>query len=58
MHREDRQSWKSLWDPKTLSNSARNGPESAKIVTVDYPDVNAPRGSLVVEITSGPENGE
>ena len=44
--------------PQMLSNSARNGPESAKIVSVDYRHVNAPRGSLSLEITSGLENGE
>ena len=54
----DRQSWKSLWDPKTLSNTARNGQESAKIVSVDDRHVNTPQGLLIVEITSGPENGE
>jgi len=49
---------KSLLDPKTVSNSARNGPESAKIATVDDGHVNAPRGSSIVEIALGPQNGE
>src|SRR3954463_9930143 len=50
-----RQSWKSLRDPKTLSNSSQNGPESAKMASVDDRHVNAPRGSSIVEITPGPQ---
>ena len=38
-----------------MSNSARNGPESAKNVSVDDRHVKAPQGSYVVEITLGPE---
>ena len=41
-----------------MSNSPRNGPESAKSVSVDYRHVNAPRGSLIMEITLGPQNSE
>ena len=52
------QPWKSLWDPNTVSNSPRNGPESAKTVSVDDQHVNAPRGPSIVEITPGPETGE
>src|SRR6187399_1400089 len=37
-----RQSWKSLRDPKIVSNSPRNGPESAKTSTVDDRHVSAP----------------
>src|SRR6187401_2415849 len=55
MHPGDRQSWKSLWDPRTVSNSARNGPESTKTTSVDDQHVNAPQGSLIVEITSDPK---
>ena len=29
------QPWKSLWDPKAVSNSARNGPDLAEIEIVD-----------------------
>ena len=42
--------------PKTVSNSARNGPELAKIVSIDDQHVNEPQGSSIVEITSGPQN--
>src|SRR6187401_2910849 len=55
MHPGDRQSWKSLWDPRTVSNSARNEPESTKTTSVDDQHVNAPQGSLIVEITSDPK---
>ena len=44
--------------PKTLSDSAQNRPESAKIMSVDDRHVNASRGSSIVEITPGPENSE
>ena len=44
--------------PRTVSNSARNGPESAKNVSVDDRHLKAPQGSYVVEITLGPENSE
>ena len=54
----DRQSWKSLLDPKMVSDSPRNGPELAKNVSVDDHHVNTPWGSLIVEITPGPQNGE
>ena len=54
----DRESWKSLRDPTTVSNSAQNVPESAKIVSVDDRHVNAPWGSLIMEITSRPQNSE
>src|SRR3954465_9974758 len=50
-----RQWWKSLRDPKTLSNSPQNGPESAKTASVDDRHVNAPRGSSIVEFTPGPQ---
>src|SRR3954469_8952149 len=50
-----RQSWKSLRDPKTLSNSPQNGPESAKTASVDVRHVKSPRGSSIVEITPGPQ---
>ena len=49
------QSWKSLWVPKTLNNSAQNGLESAKYVSVDNRHVSAPWGSSIVEISPGPE---
>ena len=58
MHPRDRQSWKSLLDPKMVSDSPRNGSELAKNVSVDDRHVNAPWGSLIVEITPGPQNGE
>src|SRR6187399_907346 len=53
-----RPSWKSPRDPKTVSNSPRNGSESAKTATVDDRHVSAPRGSSIVEITPGPQNIE
>ena len=49
------QSWKLLWVPKTLSNSAQNGLESAEYVSVDDRHVNAPRGSSIVEMTPRPQ---
>src|SRR3954465_8204737 len=52
------QSWKYVQDPKTGSNCPWNGPESAKTASVDDLHVNAPRGSSIVEITSGPQNSE
>src|SRR6187401_2613280 len=59
-----RQSWKSRRDPKTVSNSPRNGPESAKTASADDRHVNAPRGSLIVEtrrdpktVSNSPRNG-
>src|SRR4051812_49695996 len=55
MHPGVRQSWKSLRDPKTLSNSPQNGSESTKTASVDDRHVNAPRGSSIVEITPGPQ---
>src|SRR3954468_23687855 len=56
MHLEVRQSWKSLRDTKTVSNSKRNWQESAKTASVYDQQVNAPRGSSIVEITLGPQN--
>src|SRR6187401_711849 len=53
-----RQSWKSLRDSETVSNSPRNGPESTKTATVDDRHISAPRGSSIVEITLGPQNSE
>ena len=50
------QSWKSLSVSKTLSNSARNGHDSAKYVIVDDRHVNAPWGSSIMEITLRPQN--
>ena len=51
-------------DPKTVSNSPRNGSELAKTVSVDDVHVNAPRGSSIVEIplypktvSNSPRNG-
>src|SRR3954466_12550439 len=55
MHPWVRQSWKSLRDPKTMSNSPRNGLKSAKTAGVDDRHVNAPRGSSIVEIPPGPK---
>ena len=46
---------KSIGYPKTVSNSPQNGQESAKTVSVDERHVNAPRGSLIVEITRDPK---
>ena len=42
--------------PKTVASSPRNGPELAKIVSVDDRHVNAPWGSSIVEINSGSQN--
>ena len=50
------QSWKSLWVPKTLSNSEGNGLESAEYLSVDDRNVNTPRGSSIVEMTPRPQN--
>ena len=36
-----------------MSNCARNGPESAKIVIIDDRHINAPRDSYIMEITPG-----
>ena len=55
---EVRQSWKSLWEPKTVSNNPRNGPESAKTMSVDDRHISAPWGSITMEIASGPQNSE
>src|SRR3954471_7914021 len=55
MHPLVRQSWKSLRDTKNVSNSPRNWQESAKIAGVYDRQVNAPRGSSIVEITLGPK---
>ena len=41
-----------------MSNSTQNGPESAKIATIDDGHVNAARGSSIVEIALGPQDGE
>ena len=49
---------KSLRYPKTVSNSPRNGPESAKMVGVDERYVIAPWGSATLKIAPGPQNGE
>ena len=38
-----------------MSNSPRNGPESAKTVSVDDRHVSAPWGSTTMEIHLGPE---
>ena len=48
------QLWKSLHDPKMVSNSTQNALELAKTMSVDERHVNAPRCSEVVEITMGP----
>src|SRR6187399_748750 len=42
MHLGVQQLLKSLWEPKTVSNSPRNGPESAKTASVDDRHVKAP----------------
>ena len=52
------ESWKSLWVPKTLSNSARNGLESAEYVIVDDQHISTSWGSTTMEISSGPKNSE
>ena len=36
-----RQPWKAFWDPKMVSNSPRNGSETAEIASVDDRHVNA-----------------
>ena len=41
---------------KMVSNSPRDGPELAKIVSVDDQHLNAPWGSTTMEIASGPQN--
>src|SRR3954462_9105732 len=53
MHPGVRQSWKYVQDPKTMSNSPRNGSEPAKTTGVDDRHINAPRGSSIVEICPG-----
>src|SRR3954462_7546394 len=50
-----RQSWKSLRNPKTVSNSPRNWPESAKTENNYDQHENAPQGSSVVEIARAPK---
>ena len=57
-HPRVRQSWKSLEDPKTVSNSPRDGPKSAKTASVDDRHVSAPLGSTTMEFALGPQNGE
>ena len=44
--------------PETTSNSPQNGPESAKIASVDERHVSASLGSTTMEIASGPQKGE
>ena len=56
MHPGVHQWWKSLWVAKTLSNSARNGHDSAKYVSVDDRHVKAPWGSSIMEMTLRPQN--
>ena len=41
-----------------VSNSPRNAPKSAKAAIVGDLHVNTTRGSLIVETTPGPPNGE
>ena len=41
-----------------VSNSASDGLESVKIVSVDDRHGNAPLGSSIVDITLGPQNSE
>ena len=41
-----------------VSNSPRNAPKSVKTASVDDLHVKAPRGSLIMEIALGPQNGE
>src|SRR3954468_7378735 len=55
MHPGVRQSWKYVQDPKTVSNSPRNGLEPAKTAGVDDRHINAPRGSSIVEISPRPK---
>ena len=54
----DFKNMKSLWDPKTVSNSPRNGSELVKTVSVHDGHVNATRGSSIVEIALGPQISE
>ena len=49
------QLWKLFRDPKTVSNSPRNGSELAKTVSVADGQVNALLGSLIVQIALGPK---
>ena len=46
---------KSLRDRKTVSNSPQNGPESAKMASVNVMHVSAPRGSVTMEIAPCPK---
>ena len=43
---------------RIVSNSPQNGPELAKIVSVDDQHLNAPQISPIVQIASGPQNDE
>src|ERR671910_249118 len=59
-----RQSWKSLRDPKTVSNSPRNWPESAKTTSIYDRHVNAPgvrqswnEGQEPKIVSNSPRNG-
>ena len=54
-HLRVQQPWKSLSDPKTVSNSPRNRQESAKIASANDGHVNAPSGLSIVEIALGPQ---
>src|SRR3954471_17363158 len=49
------QSWKSLRNPKPVSNSPRNWRESAKAASIYDQHENAPQGSSVVEIARDPK---
>ena len=51
------QLWKLLRDPKMATNSPRNGSELAETMSVEDEHVNAPRGSSIMEIALGPQNG-
>ena len=44
--------------PKTVSNSPRNTPELAQVMSVDDRHVNTPWVLITMEITLGPQNGE
>ena len=55
MHLAVERLWKSLRDPKKVSNSPRNGSELAKTMSVDDGRVNALLGSSIVEIALGPK---
>ena len=55
MHLGVERLWKSLGDPKTVSNSPRDGSEFAKTVSVDDGHVNALLGSSIMEIPPGPK---